>query len=522
MSENDADVYAKVLFDTFKDKDVEVFFKSIDESIVKEDLSMIKGDPELIKDSYDRASTPEGLFDGPFINSVKEYALGFLGENAKLVCDIPVIVLPTLSLNATTFKSPKGNYVIALNLSALSYLSTLCRAIVNQLSLFWGETPLDSKWTERDGIQAFVGMASAIASNNPGVLFQYDWGKYIAEDPYVETPILAAVKIEAFLLLHEYAHILLDHFSDDNLHREMLSTGEDVAAFDRTQQQEFEADHFAANRIKDRFKDNINDLHNIGSLITTFMGVISLSESVAKAIDPEHSNLSSHPLARDRRDRLSEIFLSEVSYFNTARIMNYFIDRLNDGINTRASWAFFRYGQLERWSGKLEPAYHSFIHSIALKPDNNQAYHRLACVLSDWQHKEDALKLLEKAIALEARDADTWYDRGNVLFDLGRYKDSIESFDETIKLNPVYQKAYVNRSSPKFLLDDYEGAICDLKRGIGLNPEDLAAHLNIGSTYLAIGRHDEAKESFKKILNSNNEKYIEMVESMLTQLDQSE
>ncbi len=519
MSENDADGYAKVLFDTFKDEDIQIFFTSIDESIAKEDLSMFKGDPEIIKDSYDRASTPEGLFDGPFINSVKEYALGFLGEKAKLVCDIPVVVLPTLSLNATTFKSPRGNYVIALNLSSISYLHTLCRTIVNQLCLIWGETPLDLKWTERDSVQAFVGMASAIASNNLGVLYQYGWAKYIAEDPYAKTPTLAAVKIEAFLLLHEYAHILLDHFSDDQLHREMLSTGEDVAAFDRTQQQEFEADHFAANCIKDRFKDNINDLHNIGSLITTFMGVISLSESVAKAIDPEHSNLSSHPLARERCGRLTEIFLSEASYFNATRIMTYFIDRLHDGINTRASWAFFRYGQLERWRGELEPAYHSFIHSIALKPDNNQAYHRLACVLSNSQQYEDALKLLEKAISLEARDADTWYDLGNVLFDLGRYKDSIDSYDEAIKLNPVYQKAYVNRSSPKFLLDDSEGAIHDLKKGIELNPEDLTAHLNIGSAYLGIGRYDDARESFKKILNSNNEKYIEMVQCMLTQLD---
>jgi len=58
---------------------------------------------------------------------------------------------------------------------------------------------------------------------------------------------------------------------------------------------------------------------------------------------------------------------------------------------------------------------------------------------------DEAIKTLDKAIEINPRLAEAWYNKGNALLSLGKYEEAIKAFDKAIEINPQYAKAWNNR-----------------------------------------------------------------------------
>ena len=79
-----------------------------------------------------------------------------------------------------------------------------------------------------------------------------------------------------------------------------------------------------------------------------------------------------------------------------------------------------------------------------------------------------AIEDFNKAIALDAKNTDTYYNRGNARSGLKQYKEAIGDYDKAIALDPKYAKAFSNRGVAKLSVGDKPGGCADLNTAAAL------------------------------------------------------
>jgi len=101
----------------------------------------------------------------------------------------------------------------------------------------------------------------------------------------------------------------------------------------------------------------------------------------------------------------------------------------------------------------------------------------------------------------------------NQKYDTGDYKGAIDDYNKAIEINPKDADAYYNRGNAKDELNDYQGAIADYSKAIEINPQNVAAYNNRG---VAKGRSkyfQSACDDFKKVASLGNEYRINWLNS---------
>jgi tetratricopeptide (TPR) repeat protein len=63
----------------------------------------------------------------------------------------------------------------------------------------------------------------------------------------------------------------------------------------------------------------------------------------------------------------------------------------------------------------------------------------------DQEKFNESIQAYDKAIELNSRYAEAWYNKGYAPSKQGNYDEAIKAYDEAIKLNPNYAKAWYNK-----------------------------------------------------------------------------
>src|SRR5208283_97365 len=92
-----------------------------------------------------------------------------------------------------------------------------------------------------------------------------------------------------------------------------------------------------------------------------------------------------------------------------------------------------------------------------------------------------------KAIELNPKDADAYYNRGNAYKVLRNFKQAISDYNKAIELDPKDADAYRNRGIAYKVLGNFEQAINDYSKAIELDPKDADAYYNRGVVNQASG-----------------------------------
>ena len=77
-----------------------------------------------------------------------------------------------------------------------------------------------------------------------------------------------------------------------------------------------------------------------------------------------------------------------------------------------------------------------------IKNDQHKSLYKQSLSLIKDERYEEALKILDKAIALNPDYADAWYSKGLTLLKLGREEEALKVYHKVIKLNPDYARAW--------------------------------------------------------------------------------
>ena len=91
-----------------------------------------------------------------------------------------------------------------------------------------------------------------------------------------------------------------------------------------------------------------------------------------------------------------------------------------------------------------------------------------------------AVRLFDRAIAVDAGNPMAHCNRGLALQELHRNEEALDSYDTAIRLKPDYAVAYFNRGLVLQELDRTDAALLSLQQAIAINPSFTAAHYNRG------------------------------------------
>lgn len=98
--------------------------------------------------------------------------------------------------------------------------------------------------------------------------------------------------------------------------------------------------------------------------------------------------------------------------------------------------------------------------------------------------------------------AEEYKQKGNDCFKNSKYSEASDFYTKAIDCHSASSKAapyYSNRAFCQLKLENYGLALEDAKTSIKLDPNFVKGYYREGSSYLALGKLEEARNSFKMV-----------------------
>ena len=148
------------------------------------------------------------------------------------------------------------------------------------------------------------------------------------------------------------------------------------------------------------------------------------------------------------------------------------------------------------------------IEMLYLKVLKNKGY----LLVNSTKYKE-AIKLYDKAINLNSRDAETWYEKGVAFYNLKKYEEAIKCFNKAVEINPKDAEVWDIKGNALASLEKYEESIKCYDKAIEINPEyakkvsrEYAMICYVeGTVLVSLKKYEEAINYFSKAIKVNPE-----------------
>ena len=137
---------------------------------------------------------------------------------------------------------------------------------------------------------------------------------------------------------------------------------------------------------------------------------------------------------------------------------------------------------------------------LAAEPDNFDALHLSGVLAHQRGQPAQALRLLGKALAGNARSAAAHFNYGIVLAALARHDEAVAAYDHALALKPDYVEARFNRAAGLLRLGRPAEALADYDAVLALFPRHLDALIGRGNVLHELQRFEEAIASFERAL----------------------
>lgn len=109
-----------------------------------------------------------------------------------------------------------------------------------------------------------------------------------------------------------------------------------------------------------------------------------------------------------------------------------------------------------------------------------------------------AVKWLNKAIEIDPKNADAYYNRALAFQRLGDNETAaIADYSMAIRLRPTDVEAYMNRAVSHMRIGEFGLAISDLNRALSIQPDHGLSLVNLGLVYKMVGEDHAACASWK-------------------------
>lgn len=135
--------------------------------------------------------------------------------------------------------------------------------------------------------------------------------------------------------------------------------------------------------------------------------------------------------------------------------------------------------------------------ALQIEANNAQLLNEKGGVLTNLRRYREALAAIDAAIAQAPRAA-FYVNRGMVLMRMGQHKEARTTANQALEIDPNLAAAYTNRGTAHQLLRRFDAALADYQTAIQLDPEDAYAYSGLGHFYHSQNRSNEALSQFGK------------------------
>ncbi len=142
-------------------------------------------------------------------------------------------------------------------------------------------------------------------------------------------------------------------------------------------------------------------------------------------------------------------------------------------------------------------------HTFACTTGNYVAHYNLGLALDHKGRVDEAITHYQKALEINADNAEAHNNLGTALFEKGKVDEAIVHYQETLKIKPSYAEAHLNLGSALQLKGKMDEAITHYREALEINPDYAEAHNNLGNVLRQTGRVDEAITHFQRALGIN-------------------
>jgi Flp pilus assembly protein TadD len=132
-----------------------------------------------------------------------------------------------------------------------------------------------------------------------------------------------------------------------------------------------------------------------------------------------------------------------------------------------------------------------------LAPRDHQLHVNIAADHLRRGNVDEAIASLQTALAIDPKDARAHSNLGSAHVRRGDFEAAVEDLTQAIAIDRDYATAYSNRSYAFFRKGDAARALEDADRAIALDVRLAMAYVNRGHALAALGRMDDAADSYR-------------------------
>ncbi|MEK6243558.1 MAG: tetratricopeptide repeat protein [Pseudomonadota bacterium] len=172
-----------------------------------------------------------------------------------------------------------------------------------------------------------------------------------------------------------------------------------------------------------------------------------------------------------------------------------------------ARWACRRYAARLTRQGELHSAVRVWSLAMACGDDSAQTRRQLgelhlhlAAALESTGGLLEAVKWLQDAVRLDARNANAWLRLGRIRLRMGEFDESVRCLRQSLAIDPRQAEACFHLGSALSDLKRHDAAIAVYREALALKPDFAEAHCNLGALFNDVHRHDAAIASCRAAL----------------------
>jgi Flp pilus assembly protein TadD len=134
-------------------------------------------------------------------------------------------------------------------------------------------------------------------------------------------------------------------------------------------------------------------------------------------------------------------------------------------------------------AGQDEQALPVLERAVALQPQSTDAAYQLALVLQRANRVADAVALLKRVVEAEPENGDALINLGLALTQLHQGRDAVPYLEHAVRLKPDDATAHQNLAAAYLQLNEVAQAEVELKAALKFAPDSYQLHYNLGTAY---------------------------------------
>ena len=166
------------------------------------------------------------------------------------------------------------------------------------------------------------------------------------------------------------------------------------------------------------------------------------------------------------------------------------------GAGTAADWRAL--GLELRAQGQLSEAVQCMQRALGIDAEDADTWNELAHLMRWLGKPADALAATDRAIQLSPRHAAAWFNRGAALVQQGQIDRGIEAYQQALQWRPAFAEAWSNLGLALGAAKRPDEAITAFRRAIEINPALVPVWNNLGGALLERGQPAEALATYKR------------------------